>query len=45
MDGSDGDRGWILHGIDLLARTREVLAGRATVVVTEPWWGEEPVDY
>jgi hypothetical protein len=26
----------------LLAETRHALSGSITVVVTEPWWGEEP---
>lgn len=41
---SMGDVEWLAHGVQLLARTRQALDGRATVIVTEPWWGEEPAD-
>jgi len=40
---SDGDPEWLAHGVRLLAETRAALAGRVEVVVTEPWWGEEPL--
>ena len=39
-----GDSGYIATGVALLARVRQALAGRFRVVVTEPWWGEEPSD-
>lgn len=45
VDGSDGDAEWLSLGIELLADTRTALRGRATVIVTEPWWGEKPADY
>ncbi len=44
IDGS-GDPNWIARGIDLLDQTRHELSGRAKVVVTEPWWNEEPSEY
>lgn len=41
IDGP-GDHSWIARGIDLLDQTRQELSGRVKVVVTEPWWNEEP---
>lgn len=37
-----GDIGWLGEGRRLLAETRTALAASHRVVVTEPWWGEEP---
>lgn len=33
---------WIVEGIRLLAASRAELAGRYAIVVTEPYWGEQP---
>ncbi len=41
IDGP-GDSAWIAEGVELLRATRDALAPRTQVVVTEPWWGEEP---
>lgn len=38
----EGDPGWLEEGMRLLAEVRRCLAGRFNVVVSEPWWGEEP---
>jgi len=43
MEGN-GEPTWIAEGIDLLAEVRAALTGRFQVVVTEPWWGEEPTE-
>jgi hypothetical protein len=43
IDG-EGDPDWVSRGVELLARTRAALAGRAIIVVTEPWWGEMESD-
>ena len=42
VEGS-GDALWIEEGIRLLQATREALSPDVEVVVTEPWWGEEPI--
>jgi hypothetical protein len=36
---------WLEAGKELLARLRNELGGDYQVIVTEPWWGEVPVDY
>jgi hypothetical protein len=36
------DEGWLEEGKRLLAETRRALGDAYSVVVTEPWWGEEP---
>ena len=41
IDGP-GDEVWLAAGRQLLADVRIALAGRYSVSVTEPWWGEEP---
>ncbi|HSB88040.1 MAG TPA: hypothetical protein VLD86_17130, partial [Ilumatobacteraceae bacterium] len=38
----DNDLPWLIEGRSLLAETRTALAGEYEVVVTEPWWGEQP---
>lgn len=43
IDGA-GDPAWIAEGVALLAEVRKAVSGRYEVVVTEPWWGEEPVE-
>lgn len=40
-----GDAASLTAGGHLLFEVREALAGRFRVVVTEPWWGEPPLDY
>jgi hypothetical protein len=35
------DEVWLAEGKRLLAETRHALRHSITVVVTEPWWGEE----
>lgn len=42
MEGP-GDPDWLGEGKRLLAETRTALAGSCRLVVTEPWWGEEPL--
>ena len=37
-----GDEAWLTKGRDLLMRLRAGLGPDYEVVVTEPWWGEEP---
>jgi hypothetical protein len=37
-----GDEAWLSEGEDLLDGVRSALEGQHQVVVTEPWWGEEP---
>jgi hypothetical protein len=37
-----GDLQWLGQGVQLLAEVRHCLAGRFDVIVTEPWWDEEP---
>jgi hypothetical protein len=41
LDG-DGDLSWVSEGERLLRRTRDVVGPDISVVVTEPWWGEDP---
>jgi hypothetical protein len=41
IDGP-GDADYLGEGTSLLAAVRAALKGRFQVVVTEPWWGEEP---
>jgi hypothetical protein len=41
VDGP-GDPDYLAEGSRLLARVRAALGGRFRVIVTEPWWGEEP---
>lgn len=43
IDGP-GDAEWLQTGSALLGELRHELDGMRTVVVTEPWWGEAPVD-
>ena len=43
LDGP-GDTDYLAEGKRLLGAVREALAGRYRVLVTEPWWGEEPSD-
>jgi hypothetical protein len=38
-----GDPDWLGEGRRLLAETRTALEASHRVVVTEPWWGEEPL--
>lgn len=42
IDGR-GDERWLQEGVQLLADIRRALGVGYEVVVTEPWWGEEPV--
>lgn len=44
IDGP-GDSEWIERGIGLLHEVRSLLADHYQVVVTEPWWGEEPSSF
>lgn len=37
-----GDLAWIAEGRVLLRRLREAVEREHTVVVTEPWWGDDP---
>lgn len=41
LEGS-GDAEWISEGTTLLRRTRAALGASVKVIVTEPWWDEEP---
>lgn len=41
LEGS-GDSAWLGEGVSLLRRTRDALGSDFQVVVTEPWWGEDP---
>jgi hypothetical protein len=41
VDGP-GDAEYLAEGTGLLATVRAALNGRFRVIVTEPWWGEEP---
>lgn len=41
IEGS-GDSAWLRAGASLLRRTRDALGPDFQVVVTEPWWGEDP---
>lgn len=41
MDGP-GDVEWLAVGTALLAELRVALSPVCTIVVTKPWWGEEP---
>jgi hypothetical protein len=43
IDGP-GDRDRVLRGIQLLGETRKELTGRASLIVTEPWWDVGPAD-
>lgn len=36
------DRDWLNEGVSLLAELRSELGHDYEVMVTEPWWGEEP---
>jgi hypothetical protein len=38
----DNDREWLDEGRRLFVEVRTVLSPGVKVVVTEPWWGEEP---
>lgn len=38
----ENDRDWLNEGTGLLAEVRTALGTDYVVVVTEPWWGEEP---
>ena len=38
-----GDAAWLKEGVDLLHSTRQALGPECEVVVTEPWWDEEPM--
>jgi hypothetical protein len=42
LDGP-GDVAWLSQGVRLLGEVRAALHDHYQVVVTEPWWGEEPV--
>lgn len=42
VEGS-GDPAWLAEGGRLLRRTRHVLGPGIQVIVTEPWWDEDPV--
>jgi len=44
LDGA-GDAEYLTAGMGLLAEVRQALSGRFRVIVTEPWWGEQPSDY
>ena len=37
-----GDEAWLTKGRDLLFRLRSALGPDYQVVVTEPWWDEDP---
>jgi hypothetical protein len=39
---SSGDAAWLGEGKRLLGEVRSALGAEYRVVVTEPWWGEEP---
>lgn len=39
---SSGDVAWLRDGRRLLREIRSALGAEYDVVVTEPWWGEEP---
>ncbi|KQP64480.1 MULTISPECIES: hypothetical protein [unclassified Nocardioides] len=41
IEGS-GDEAWLSEGKRLLGEVRSALQDQHQVVVTEPWWGEEP---
>ena len=41
IDGP-GDSAWLQEGRQLLMEVRDALGNDYRVVVTEPWWGEEP---
>jgi hypothetical protein len=41
---STGDAEWLAVGTALLAELRLALQPDYDVVVTEPWWGEEPAE-
>jgi hypothetical protein len=38
-----GDVAWLNEGVTLLHRMRAALGVGIPVVVTEPWWGEDPI--
>ena len=38
----ENDHDWLDEGAGLLAEVRTALGDDYEVVVTEPWWGEEP---
>lgn len=42
IDGP-GDEAWLSWGRRLLGGVRTALRDQYQVVVTEPWWGEEPI--
>ncbi|HEX5534869.1 MAG TPA: hypothetical protein VFX33_14105 [Actinomycetales bacterium] len=37
-----GDSAWLCEGRQLLREIRTALGNEYRVVVTEPWWGEDP---
>lgn len=39
---AQGDPAYLDRGVELLAETRDALRDLYEVVVTEPWWGEDP---
>lgn len=41
MEGT-GDPGYLAEGIDLLSAVRAAIRAEFKVLVTEPWWGEDP---
>lgn len=41
LEGS-GDAEWLSEGVVLLRRTRKALGSTFQIVVTEPWWDEDP---
>jgi hypothetical protein len=43
-DEADGDTAWLAEGVRLLGEVRAALGDEYRVVVTEPWWGEEPAE-
>lgn len=38
-----GDEAWLREGRRLLHEVRAALGAEYRVVVTEPWWGEDPI--
>lgn len=40
--GGAGDPVWLAEGVSLLSDLRAELGSKYSVVVTEPWWHEDP---
>ena len=40
--GASGDEAWMSEGRHLLSEVRAALDHEHQIVVTEPWWGEDP---